>query len=116
MHQNDSRKNGRLIFIGNKLAKEIPIFWELEKGELEKNKTWILSISFSETFGISVETTKLIFEALVDPSITLRFRTENFESNCIIYDISEFADTNVIDIGSPDLPMSRMTMNMPTGT
>jgi hypothetical protein len=113
IQQHQPRKNGQLQFFRTELVREISVFWKLEHGELGKGKTWVVSISFSENFGISLEISKLIFDCLTDPSMRLKFKTENFESDCIIYDISEFADTNVIDIGSPNLPMARMTINKP---
>jgi len=113
MSKYQTRKSGQLLFFKTELVREIPVFWELEQGELDINKTWIVSVSFSENFGISLDVSKLIFDSLMDTSITLKFKSEDFESDCIIYDISEFADTNVIDIGSPNLPMSRMTITKP---
>jgi len=113
MSKYQPRKNGQLLFFRTELIREIPVFWELEQGELGNNKTWVVSVSFSESFGISSDISNLIFDSLMDISITLKFKSEDFESDCIIYDISEFADTNVIDIGSPNLPMSRMTIIKP---
>ena len=107
------RKKGQLRFFKTKLFREIPVLWELEQGELNRDKTWVVSISFTESFGLPSDVSRLVFDAMLDPSISLKFKTENFESDCVIYDISEFADTNVIDIGSPNLPMIRMTLNKP---
>jgi hypothetical protein len=108
MEKQRTRKHGKLQFFKTGLTKEIPVFWTLEQGELDKDKTWVVSISFTENFGIDLDVSNLIFESLIDPFVTLKFKTENFECNCVVYDISEFADTNVVDIGSPNLPMSRM--------
>lgn len=107
------RKKGQLLFSRDEPIGDIPVFWELEQGELGQSKTWIVSVSFSESFGLPPGVSKLIFDSLLDPSVKLRFKTEDFESDCVVYDFSEFADTNVIDIGSPDLPMSRLRINKP---
>ncbi len=111
---NDLRKTGWLTFEGPNFTEKLQILWELRSGELIEGKTWVAAISFTNDWEVPARASGLIFQALSDESIKMRFEPEaGTPLRCHVYGIEDLPDAGVITIASPDLPGDKATLRRP---
>jgi hypothetical protein len=96
-------RTGQLYFVGYAFDESIDIWWQPLRGEFINGKQWEAEISFSPDHSVPEYVVTLIFRALSDPSVRLRFRLDNGQMLiCVIRSIEGLASGS-IKISSPDL-------------
>jgi hypothetical protein len=96
-------RRGQVYFVGYAFDESLEVWWQPLQGEFNHGKQWEAEISFSQNLEIPQHAMTLIFRALSDPSIRMRFRLDNGQTLvCIIHSIEGFSSGS-IRISSPDL-------------
>jgi len=96
-------RSGQIIFVGYAFDESIDIWWQPLWGEFINGKQWEAEISFSPDLSVPQHAVTLIFRALSDPSVRLRFRLDSGQTLvCAIRSIEEL-ESGSIRISSPDL-------------
>ena len=98
-----SKKNGQLYFVGYAFDEKLDVWWRPLWGEFINGKQWEAEVSFSADDSIQQRAVTLIFRALSDTSIQMRFRLDSGQTLvCAIRSIEEL-ENGLIKISSPDL-------------
>jgi len=96
-------RTGQLYFVGYAFDESIDIWWQSLRGEFINGKQWEAEISFSPDSSVPEYVVTLIFRALSDPFVRMRFRLDNGQTLvCVIRSIEEL-ESGSIRISSPDL-------------
>lgn len=105
----DPYHDTQLIFQGKLRAYRIPVRWGLLFGDGPTPRgSWIASITF-ETFPVPDNINALVFAALSNPTVQVKFQNEAGELvDCNISDILDLTDCGSIQISSVDLPHAKM--------
>ena len=101
-------RSGQLYFVGYAFDEKLDVWWRPLRGEFSNGKQWEAQISFSDSEDDSFpqDVVRLIFRALSDPSVQMRFRLESGQTLvCGIRSI-EGLENGSIRISSPDLAES----------
>ena len=96
-------RTGQIYFVGYAFDESIDIWWKPLRGKFINGKQWEAEISFSPDHSVPESVATLIFRALSDPSVRMRFRLDNGQTLvCIIRSIEEL-ESGSIRISSPDI-------------
>jgi hypothetical protein len=101
-------RSGQLYFVGYAFDEKLDVWWRPLRGEFSNGKQWEAQISFSDDDSFPQDVVRLIFRALSDPSVQVRFRLESGQTlACAIRSI-ERLENGSITISSPDLAESSL--------
>ncbi len=96
-------RSGQIYFVGYAFDEALDVLWQPLKGEFIQGKAWEAEIRVPTDEPDQQQTRTLIFRALADPSVRMRFRLDNGQNLvCAIRSIEEL-ENGSIRISSPDL-------------
>ena len=102
------KRTGQLYFVGYAFDQKLDVWWRPLWGEFINGKRWEAEVSFSADNSIPQRAVTLIFRALSDQSVQMRFRLDSGQTLvCAIRSIEEL-ENGSIKISSPDLAESHL--------
>lgn len=102
------KRNGQLYFVGYAFDEKLDVWWRPLWGEFSNGKQWEAQVTFSADDSFPQRAVTLIFRALSDPSVQMRFRLDSGQTlACGIRSI-EGLENGSITISSPDLAESSL--------
>jgi hypothetical protein len=102
------KRSGQLYFVGYAFDEKLDVWWRPLWGEFINGKQWEAEVSFSANDSIPQRAVTLIFRALSDQSIHMRFQLDSGQTLACAIRSVEGLENGIIKISSPDLAESTL--------